>query len=60
MRYYTKFKEYKRLVKYKKRKRKEALTDMLSNAMENDPHNAWKIIDELKNDALPADKAEKN
>ena len=32
---------------------------MLSNAMENDPHNAWKIINELKIDALPADKAEK-
>ena len=51
VRYYTKFKEYKRLVKYKKRKHKEALTNMLSNAMENDPHNAWKIINELKNDA---------
>ena len=59
MRYYTKFKEYKRLVKYKKRKHKEALTNMLCNAMENDPNNAWKIINELKNDALPADKAEK-
>ena len=32
---------------------------MLSNAMENDPQTAWKIINELKNDSLPADKAEK-
>ena len=27
--------------------------------MENDPQSAWKIINELKNDSLPADKAEK-
>ena len=33
---------------------------MLSNAIENDPQTAWKIINELKNDSLPADKAEKN
>ena len=58
-RYYSKFKEYKRLVKYKKRKYKEGLTDMLSNAMENDPQTASKIINELKNDSLPADKAVK-
>ena len=32
---------------------------MLSNAIENDPQTAWKIINELKNDSLPADKAEK-
>ena len=32
---------------------------MLSSAMENDPQTAWKIINELKNDSLPADKAEK-
>ena len=25
----------------------------------NDPQTAWKIINELKNDSLPADKAEK-
>ena len=39
-RYYSKFKEYKRLVKSKKRKYKEGLTDMLCNAMENDPQIA--------------------
>ena len=38
----------KRLVKYKKRKYKEGLTNMLSSAMENDPQTAWKIINELK------------
>ena len=27
--------------------------------MENDPQTAWKIINEVKNDSLPADKAEK-
>ena len=32
---------------------------MLRNALENDPQTAWKIINELKNDSLPADKAEK-
>lgn len=57
--YYKKFKEYKRLIKYKKRKYKENLTNTLSDAMENDPQTAWKIIHELKNDSLPADKAEK-
>lgn len=59
MQYYSKFKDYKRLVKYKKRKYKEGLTIMLSNAMENDPQTAWKVINELKNDSLPAEKAEK-
>ena len=48
MQYYSKFKEYKRLVKYKKRKYKECLTNMLSSAMENDPQTAWKITNELK------------
>lgn len=32
---------------------------MLSSAMENDPQSAWKILNELKTDSLPADKAEK-
>ena len=59
MQYYSKFKDYKRLVKYKKRKYREGLTNMLSSAMENDPQTAWKIINELKNNSLPADKAEK-
>ena len=59
MRYYSKFKEYKRLVKFKKRKYKENLTSVLNNAMENDPQTAWKVINELKNYSLPADKAEK-
>ena len=52
--------EYKKLVNYKKRKYKESLTNLLGNAMENDPQSAWKIINELRNDSLPADKAEKN
>lgn len=32
---------------------------MLSNAMGNDPQTAWKIIDELKQDSVQTDKAEK-
>ena len=60
IKYYSKFREYKKLVKYKKRKYNDYLTNMLSNAMDNDPQTAWKIVNELKNDSLPADKAEKN
>ena len=56
--YYSKFRN-KKLVKYKKRKYNDYLTNMLSNAMDNDPQTAWKIVNELKNDSLPADKAEK-
>ena len=59
LRYYSKYKDYKKLVKFKKRRYKESLTIMLNNAMENDPQTAWKIINELKNESLPADKAEK-
>lgn len=59
IKYYSKFKEYKKLVKYKKRKYNGYLTNMLSNAMENDPQTAWKIVNELKNNSLPADKSEK-
>ena len=32
---------------------------MLRNAMDNDPQTAWKIVNELKKDSLPADKVEK-
>ena len=59
IKYYSKFWEYKKLVKYKKRKYNDYLTNMLSNAMDNDPQTACKIVNELKNDLLPADKAEK-
>ena len=59
LRYYSKYKDYKKLVKFKKRRYKESLTIMLNDAMENDPQTAWKIINELKNESLPADKAEK-
>ena len=59
IKYCSKFREYKKFVKYKKRKYNDYLTNMLSNAMDNDPQTAWKIVNELKNDSLPADKAEK-
>ena len=43
-----KFKEYKRLIKYKRRKYRDNLTDILSKTMETDPQAAWKVIHELK------------
>ena len=46
--YYGKFKDYKRLTKFKRRKYKENLTNMLNDAMDKDPQTAWKIIDEMK------------
>ena len=52
-------KEYTRLTKFKRRKFKENLTTMLNDAIEKDPQNAWKIIDELKRESIPTDKAEK-
>ena len=57
--YYSKLKEYKKLVKYKKKKFKDNLTNTLCTAMENDPQKAWKIINALKNESAPPDKAEK-
>ena len=59
IRYYRKYKEYKKLVKYKRRKYRENLTYMLNETMEHNPQAAWKIINELKNDSLPPDKSEK-
>ena len=59
IRYYKKFKEYKKLIKYKRKKYRENLTEMLDRTMEADPQAAWKIINELKNESLPKDKAEK-
>ena len=38
--YYGKFKEYKRLTKFKRRKYKENLTNMLNGAMNKDPQTA--------------------
>ena len=54
-----KFKEYKRLTKFKRRKFKENLTNMLNDAMHKNPQAAWKIIDEMKRDAVQTDKSEK-
>lgn len=59
IKYYKKYKDYKKLIKYKRRKYKENLTDILSKTMETDPQAAWKVIHELKNESLPPDKAEK-
>ena len=50
--YYKKFKEYKRTVKLKKRNYKHKLTNLLNEAMDKDPQTAWKIIDELKKNAV--------
>ena len=58
MKYYKTYRGYKKLIKYKRRKHRENLTDKLSKTMETDPQAAWKIIHELKNDSLPSDKAE--
>ena len=57
--YFKKFKEYKRLTKFKRRKFKENLTNMLNDAMHKNPQAAWKIIDEIKRDAVQTDKSEK-
>ena len=57
--YFKKFKEYKRLTKFKRRKFKENLTNMLNDAMHKNPQAAWKIIDEMKRDAVQTDKSEK-
>ena len=59
IKYFKKFKEYKRLIKYKRRKYRDNLTDILSKTMETDPQAAWKVIHELKNESLPSDKAER-
>ena len=59
IRYFRKFREYKKLIKYKRRKHRENLTEMLSKTMETDPQAARKVIHELKNESLPSDKAEK-
>ncbi|MCG7891851.1 MAG: reverse transcriptase family protein [Candidatus Thiodiazotropha endolucinida] len=56
--YYKKFKDYKRLTKYKRRTFRQNLTNMLNDAIEKDPNNAWKIINELKQDSVNTDKAE--
>ena len=57
--YFQKFKEYKRLTKFKRRKFKENLTNMLNDAMQKNPQAVWKIIDEMKGDAVQTDKSEK-
>lgn len=56
--YYKKFKDYKRLTKYKRRKFRQNLTNMLNDALEKDPNSAWKIINELKQDSVQTDTAE--
>ena len=57
--YFKKFKEYKRLTKFKRRKYKEHLTNMLNDAMDKDPQAAWKIIYELKRDTVQTDNSER-
>lgn len=59
MQYYRKYKEYKKLIKHKRRRYRDSLTVTLNQVMEDDPKTAWKIINELKNDTSPPDKAEK-
>ena len=59
MKYYKKYKEYKKLTKYMRRKFKENLASMLDEAMEKDPQKAWKLIDELKRESVPTDHVEK-
>ena len=59
IKYYKKYREYKKLIKYKRNKYRDNLTDMLSKTMDTDPQAAWKIIHELKNESLPSDKPEK-
>ena len=58
IKFYKKFKEYKRIVKLKKRNYKNKLTNLLNEAMDKDPQTASKIIDELKKNAVPTDKSE--
>ena len=57
--YFKKFKENKRLTKFKRRKFKENLTNMLNDAMHKNPQAAWKIIDEMKRDTVQTDTPEK-
>ena len=47
IKYYSKFREYKKLVKYKKRKYDDYLTNMLSNAMDNEPQTGVTGITEI-------------
>ena len=56
--FYKKFKEYKNLIKFKKRKYKENIINLLNDAMDKDPQTAWRIIDELKKDSVAVETAE--
>ena len=58
IRYYKKFKEYKRSTKLKKRIYKDKLTNILNDAIDKDPQTASKIINELKKNSVPTDKIE--
>ena len=33
---------------------------MLNDAIDKEPHTAWKIIDEMKRDTVQTDKSERN
>ena len=44
--YFSKFREYKRLVIYKKRKYTDNTIKLLGNAMDNHPQTTWKIIND--------------
>ena len=57
--YFQKFKEYKRLTKFKRKKYKENLTSMLNDALDKDPQAAWKIINEMKRDTVQTDNSER-
>ena len=58
IKHYKKFKEYKRIAKLKKRRYKDKLTSILNDAMDKVPQTAWKIINEVKKNAVPTDKIE--
>ena len=57
--YFQKLKEYKILTKFKRRKLKKKITNMLNDAMYKNLQAAWKIIDEMKRGAVQTDKSEK-
>ena len=59
MKYFKKYKEYRKLTKFKRRQFKDNLVNMLDEAMDKDPQKAWKLITELKRESIPTENIEK-
>ena len=59
MKYFKKYKEYRKLTKFKRRQYKDNLVNMLDEAMDKDPQKAWKLINKSKRKSIPTDHIEK-